>query len=105
MTEARRCKSAEGSTLAAPRDPCTYAAEAFRQFLSENFRSAGQVARCFFVDERTARNWLAGTHPPRGHIVMMAFGMYPDSAARHLRLAVDNPEPIDRPQPQVSRVA
>jgi hypothetical protein len=92
-------------TPARPPHPQEFFAEAFRNFLHENYRDPYQVARAFYVEARTAQYWWSGRHVPNGLIVAMAFGMHPASAARHLRLVVDNPQPVERPRPAVRPAA
>ena len=83
---------------AAPLTAREFVGRAFRKFLHENFAGPAQVARAYTVDQRTAEYWWRGAHVPNGVVVCLSFGMFPDSAARHLRLVVDNPAP-EGPQP------
>ena len=93
---------AAGPTEASARD---FFAAAFVRFLNENFRSVQQVAAAFGVRERTAEYWLAGRTLPSGVIVAHAFTYYPESAARHLRLVVDNPAPAGPGGKRAARAA
>jgi hypothetical protein len=93
----RATRRAEDATVAPAPHPREIVAEGFRSFLHENFSGPYQVARAFYVEDRTAEYWWQGKHVPNGVMVCLAFGMHPDSAARHLRLVVDNPQSVERP--------
>jgi hypothetical protein len=82
----RATRRAEDATVAPAPYPREIVAEGFRSFLHENFSGPYHVARAFYVEDRTAEYWWQGKHAPNGVMVCLAFGMYPESAARHLRL-------------------
>lgn len=85
----------------APKSAKELAVIAFRNFLHENFAGPKQVARAFYVELRTAENWWTGRNRASAEIIMLAYGMSPASAARHLTLVVDNPQTIESPSPDV----
>jgi hypothetical protein len=92
----------DSGRAAAALHPREFVAQQFAAFLRENYRSEYQVARAFYVDERTAGYWMAGRHCPNGVVICLAFGLHPQSAARHLQLVVSNPQPLDRPALRIS---
>jgi hypothetical protein len=48
-------------------------------FLRAHFRDSRHVAYAFSVDDKTARNWLAGITAPRAEAALMAVSTYPDA--------------------------
>lgn len=77
----------------------------FQKFLHENFAGPKQVARAFYVEERTAENWWSARNRASAEVIMMAFGIAPTSAMAHLRLVIDNPQPVETPRATVRAVA
>lgn len=54
--------------------------ERWARLLRCHFRNAVHVAFFFNVDEKTARNWLAGISGPSGHVVLATVVMFPGAA-------------------------
>lgn len=58
--------------------------EIWAEFLRRHFRDKEHVAFFFDVDERCARNWLAGLNAPTGPRAVAAVLQFPDLRARLL---------------------
>lgn len=50
-------------------------------FLRAHFRDSRHVAYAFSVDDKTARNWLAGITAPRAEIALYAVSTHPGALA------------------------
>ena len=51
-------------------------------FLRAHFRDARHVAFAFDVDDKTARNWIAGITAPRAEVALYAVSRFPDALPR-----------------------
>lgn len=57
----------------------------FAAYLRETFHgNTLLIAQHFGRSEKTARNWLAGTHAPTGPAMVLAMRSHPEEFARHL---------------------
>lgn len=50
-------------------------------FLRAHFRDSRHVAYAFSVDDKTARNWLAGITAPRAEVALYAVSTHPGALA------------------------
>lgn len=101
VTDADRVNVPSGAALSAKE----LAVVGFQKFLHENFASPKQVARAFYVEERTAENWWAARNRASAEIIMLAHGMAPASAKRHLTLVIENAQPVELPAPAIRSFA